>query len=229
MWIGRFPQKLDSSAISRIDGAYRYSIDHFEEDFIISVLEVSNFLDIPDGKDWAIKELPRIATFNPILQLKLAHRYWIDHWIEPAFKALMATPLQNITINEAAGISLPFYTILVKTKLKIEDHHRGIAFVAPLAQNDLLCNTPLKCCHSWGVEWLNRLAKQLFHPNASMTGHQVLQGLDTIWILGMCSLCEGRTIDWVKLTGVFVKEEFVKEAVQDLMAWQTNEPIRANM
>jgi hypothetical protein len=207
-----------------------YSTDHFEEEFMVSVLEVSNFLDIPDGKDWAIKELPGLATFNPVLQLELARRYRIDHWIEPAFKALVGTPLQNISIDEAARIGLPFYAILVKTKLRIEDHRRSIAFVAPVAKNDLLCDTPLKCCHAWATEWWHGLARQLLHPDAPMTGRQVLQGLENVRILGMCSSCERRTIDWVKSTGVFLKEEvFVDEAMQELMTWQTDEPIRANM
>jgi hypothetical protein len=54
------------------DVTFSCSTNHFQEDFIVSVLEVSNFLDIPDGKEWAIKELPGLATFSPILQLELA-------------------------------------------------------------------------------------------------------------------------------------------------------------
>jgi len=108
------------------DVTFSYSTDHFWEDFIVSVLEVLNFLNIPDGKEWAIKEFPGLATFSPILQFKLTWRYCIDQWIEPAFQALMNITLQDININEAARIGLPFYNILVCTKFQIE------AIVGPL-------------------------------------------------------------------------------------------------
>jgi hypothetical protein len=75
------------------DMTFSYSTDYFQEDFIVSVLEVSNFLDISDGKEWAIKELPGLATFSPLLRLELAQKYSIDQWIELAFQALMTVPL----------------------------------------------------------------------------------------------------------------------------------------
>ena len=81
---------------------FSYSTDHFQEDFIVLVLKVSNFLDIPDGKEWAIKELPGLATFSPLLQLELTQKYHIDQWIEPAFRALMTVPLQDINVDKAA-------------------------------------------------------------------------------------------------------------------------------
>jgi hypothetical protein len=69
------------------DMTFSYSTDHFQEDFIVSVLEVSNFLNIPDGKEWAMKELPGLVTFSPLLQLELAQKYYIDQWIELAFQS----------------------------------------------------------------------------------------------------------------------------------------------
>jgi hypothetical protein len=212
------------------DVTFSCSTNHFQEDFIVSVLEVSNFLDIPDGKEWAIKELPGLATFSPILQLELAWKYRIDQWIEPAFRALMNIALQDINIDEAARIGLPFYNILVRTKFQIEDHRRTIAFVAPTVNKHFMCDTPSMCPHAWAAEWWNGLARQLLHPDTPLTGCQVSDGLDSVQIPGMCSSCQDRTISWVKMTGVLTREEnLVDEAVQELMSWQTDEPIRANM
>jgi hypothetical protein len=80
------------------------------------------------------------------------------------------------------------------------------------------------------TEWWNGLTRQLLHPDAPLTGHQVLQGLDSVQILGMCILCQEITITWVKTTGALLKENsFVEEAVRELMDWQTDKLIRAHI
>lgn len=211
---------------------YSYSEEHYQEDFIVSVLHVSNFLDIPDGKAWAIRELPQLATFNPILRLELARKYRIDDWVEPAFHSLMTLPLHNIEVEEAARIGLPFYNILVRTKLKIENHRRDMAFVPPPAENDIdRCDTPCHCCLSWSKEWWNGVGRQLLHPDTPMTGRQVFEGLDNVRIPGMCGPCQEKTFEKVKQMSeaFFMEEGFVSEALAEMMCWQTDEPIRASM
>jgi hypothetical protein len=93
-----------------------------------------------------------------------------------------------------------------------------------------MCDTPLTCCHAWSTEWWNGLARQLLHPNAPLTGHKVADGLDSVQIPGMCQSCQELTITWVKHTGALLKEDtFVDEAIGELMGWQSDEPIWANM
>ena len=196
----------------------------------MSILKLSVFLDIKDGEEWALTELPRLTTFTSALKLEVARRYRVDHWVEPAFRQLIRTPLHNFEMADVLSIGLPYYCIIVKTKAQIDDHRRNIAFRAPDVVNDIFCKSKMACSISWSMEWWRGIAKQLLHPDAALTGREVLAGLDDVRLPHMCLECQQQSIDWVKSTGVFVKEEtMVDEAVMEVMKLQTDEPIRASL
>jgi hypothetical protein len=80
------------------------------------------------------------------------------------------------------------------------------------------------------VEWWSGIRKQLLHPDAALTGWEVLAGLDNVLLPRMCLNCQQQSIDWVKTTGVLVKEEkMVDKALKQMMRLQMDEPIRASM
>jgi len=118
----------------------------------------------------------------------------------------------------------------MKTKAKIDQHRRILAFSAPDAVTDPLCSDRGVCSVAWTSEWWWGLAKQLLHPDAALTKQEILAGFNTVMIPGMCDLCQTRSIEWVRARNVFVMEEgFVTDAVKEAMAIQTDEPIRASM
>jgi hypothetical protein len=170
------------------------------------------------SKYWALAELPRLLTFSPALKLEVARRYRVDHWVEPAFRELMNIPLQNFDISDVHRIGLSYYAILVNTKAKIDDHRRSIAFRTPDVISGLFCTTKAACAISWASEWWRGIGKQLLHPEAALTGRQVLAGLDNVRLPRMCSDCQEQSIEWVKTTGAFVKEEkFVDDGLKEII------------
>jgi hypothetical protein len=209
---------------------HRYSPELYQVEAMMSVLKLSVFLEVKDGEDWALAELPRLEAFSPSLQLEVARKYRVDHWVEPAFRELMRIPLQNFDLTDVFRIGLQYYAILVNTKARIDDHRRNIAFRAPDVVNDIFCKRKAACGISWNVEWWSGIGKQLLHPDAALTGREVLAGLDSVRLPRMCLDCQQQSIDWVKATGVLAKEEkMVDEALGQVMGLQTDEPIRASM
>jgi hypothetical protein len=191
---------------------------------------MSVFLEIDDGREWAVEHLPRHPDFTPSLQIYLARLYGIDHWVEPAFRQLMSTPTTDLSTLDAERIGLAYYHILIKTKAQIDQHRRSVAFSAPDAVNDPFCVTAAACTVSWISEWWRGLAPQLLHPDAALTEQEILSCFDQVMIPGMCDSCQAMSIDWVKAREVFMQEEkIMAEAVKEVMSLQTDEPIRASL
>jgi hypothetical protein len=196
----------------------------------MSILKLSVFLEVKDGENWALAELPRLSNFSPALKLEVARKYRVDNWVEPAFRELMTIPLQDFEISDVHRIGLTYYAILVNTKAKIDDHRRSLAFRAPDIVCGIFCTTKAACAISWASEWWRGIGKQLLHPEAALTGRQVHTGLDNVRLPYMCLDCQQQTIEMVKSTGAFIKEEkMVDDALEQIMMLQTDEPIRASM
>jgi len=210
--------------------ACRHSTKNLTVGFLSSVLKLSVFLEIADGEEFATTRLPTLPDFMPVLQMYLGRLYRIDHWVELAFRKLMTLPSAQLQLEDAQRMGLPFYHVLMKTKVRIDQHRRNLAFSAPKAVTDPLCLTSMACSVSWTSEWWRGLAKQLLHPDAALNKQEILAGFDTVMIPGMCDSCQTQSIEWVKARNVFMLEEsYIEEAVKEVMAIQTEEPIRAAM
>lgn len=101
---------------------FRYSPELHKVEAIMSVLKLLVFLEVKDGMDWALAELPRLSAFSPALKMEVAQKYCVDNWVESAFQELMKIPLQNFKVLDVLHIGLTYYAILVHTKARIDDH-----------------------------------------------------------------------------------------------------------
>ncbi|KAH0826073.1 hypothetical protein J3R83DRAFT_5813, partial [Lanmaoa asiatica] len=96
--------------------------------------------------------------------LQLGRLYHVDHWVEPAFRDLMARPLSSISRVEAQCMGLEYFYILSHTKALVEENYRAIAYTEPkLVQADA-CKTSGQCAIVWKDEWWNGVTWQLLHP-----------------------------------------------------------------
>ena len=61
------------------------------QEFLISVLKLSDFYQINSGFQYAVAELKRLSpmAFDPSLKLQLGRQFWIHEWVEPSFRAMM--------------------------------------------------------------------------------------------------------------------------------------------
>ena len=85
---------------------HRYSPELYQVEAMMSIFKLSVFLEVKDGEDWALAELLRLKAFSPSLQLEVARKYQVDHWVEPAFRELMRIPLQNFNLMDILCIGL---------------------------------------------------------------------------------------------------------------------------
>jgi hypothetical protein len=99
---------------------HRYLSELYQVEAMMSILKLSVFLEVKDGEDWALTELPRLKAFSPSLQLEVAGKYRVDHWVEPAFRGLMRILLQKFDLMDVLHIGLQYYAILVNTKTTIK-------------------------------------------------------------------------------------------------------------
>jgi hypothetical protein len=109
------------------------------------VLKLLAFFEINHGYQYAIAELTHPLPLETSLKLQLGCLYCVDHWVEPAFRDMMAQPLSSVSRIEAHHMGLDYYYILSHTKAVVEDNYRAIAYTEPnLVQPDE-CKTPLQC------------------------------------------------------------------------------------
>ncbi|KAF8128142.1 hypothetical protein EV363DRAFT_1340831 [Boletus edulis] len=208
-----------------------YAGEQHREEFLISVLKLSDFFEITHGSQYAITELSRLESFDASLKLQLGRQYRVDHWVEPAFRDLLSRPLSSISRAEACRMGLEYFYILAHTKSLVEGSCRSIAYTAPPHVQPPICTTPSRCEASWKEEWWNGIARQLLHPYDPSCGHEILAWLDDAEIPGLCAACKEATISELKdkqMDVLFQEEEVVNTAVMEIMALQTDEPIRAS-
>ncbi|KAF8435973.1 hypothetical protein L210DRAFT_3549710 [Boletus edulis BED1] len=150
---------------------------------------------------------------------------------QPAFRDLLSRPLSSISRAEACRMGLEYFYILAHTKSLVEGSCRSIAYTAPPHVQPPICTTPSRCEASWKEEWWNGIARQLLHPYDPSCGHEILAWLDDAEIPGLCAACKEATISELKdkqMDVLFQEEEVVNTAVMEIMALQTDEPIRAS-
>ncbi|KAJ6626417.1 hypothetical protein B0H10DRAFT_2211307 [Mycena sp. CBHHK59/15] len=106
-------------------------------------MKLSSFFKIEDGIAHCIEEVThRGEDFHPTLQFQVARHYRVGHWIDPAFRRLMAMSILFLDVYHTVQIGLYGYFWLVQTKAKIQELRTKITFHVPPVINDADCNTP---------------------------------------------------------------------------------------
>jgi hypothetical protein len=120
------------------------------EEFLISVMKLSTFFDIPDGLAYTTQELTRRGNqLHPATQFELARCFGIDIWVEQAFRRLVEKDLTSLSSAQVSQIGHSGYFYLTQTKAKIQALRTKIAFHVPPIVNSADCETPGTCLYSW--------------------------------------------------------------------------------
>ena len=190
------------------------------------MLKLSAFFEINHGYQYAIAELTRPSPLETSLKLQLGRLYRVDHWVEPAFRDMMARPLPSISRIEAHRMGLDYYYILSHTKAMVEDNYWAIAYTEPNLMQPDGYKTPLQCTAVWKDEWWNGVAWQLLHPETPCRGDDLLDLLDKTDIPGLCSLCKEAILRRMKDLDVLKTDMVLQDiAVFEVMEFQTDEHI----
>ncbi|KAJ7101896.1 hypothetical protein C8R44DRAFT_988260 [Mycena epipterygia] len=182
------------------------------DEFYVSVLQLSTFFQLEDGVQYAIAELERKGdNFDPALQFQLEY--------------------SSIQLRQLGQIGDIGCYHLIRTKDQIRKLRARLAFGTPALRPFKDCNTPGTCNWSWRREWWAGFARLIHHPDVHLPFSAIpdkLYEVQMAGIDGVCDDCLRLTINSILEDGKFGKEEeYISDAVGALMAYQTDEPIRA--
>lgn len=191
------------------------------------LLEMSHFYQVPNGRKHAIAKLEVRRDFSPALQLYCARQWHIAAWVEPAVKGLLASPIEDITFDEARVLGLDVFLFIVQTQARIERHRRKCALYPPVQPiHDIGCVARSKCEASWRQAWWGEhdragVAKGLLHPVKPMSAREVVAKLDHLQTDWMMPECVELTLAALQGTeekpGVFfLEEKLLRDAIAEL-------------
>ena len=140
-----------------IHNSYGSSNSELErQEFLISVLKLSDFYQIDLGFQYAVVEFKHLSpmVFEPSLKLQLGHQFQIHEWVEPSFCVMIERPVSSISCLEAHRMGMEYFWILMRTKAQVDKHYHALAYTEPrLDQLDGLCDTPWACSVSEIESW----------------------------------------------------------------------------
>ncbi|KAJ3483571.1 hypothetical protein NLJ89_g12051 [Agrocybe chaxingu] len=201
-----------------------------QDEFLIDVLNLSTYLEIQDGIDYAIHQFETRTFFCPILRFYLARAYRIDNWIASAFRELMQHPILTFTLEDAWRIGILAYHKLMETRAHVDGLVRGLAYNPPQVANAPECQTHEECDIAWQNEWLDQIAFELLHPDRHFEGRLMLERVEQANIPDMCDACHQQTISAIQSTGIFERDtKLIDDAITELMRHQTDEQIRVSL
>lgn len=186
----------------------------------MSLLKMSDCFEVVDGRSHALSQLEGHPDLDLATKLLICYQYRVIPWLAPAFRALAALPLHQLTESDMCRIPPKFLHSLVTVKHKITTHRLTLAAVPPPAVNGFNCLTPATCSHGWQTAWKNGPSEMFRHPDVHYSGRTVLVALEGAHISGVCSGCIEQSVANVKASGsLLVEEDFVEDMVTELTAW----------
>ncbi|KAK7019537.1 hypothetical protein R3P38DRAFT_3553473, partial [Favolaschia claudopus] len=172
--------------------------------------------------EMAKKHLALCPDLHPATFLNLAMHWHIDDWLEPAFRALLRTPLSSLTSPQLSEIGYSAYLHVAETKERISAHRALCALQAPPVVHHDTCRGAEPCTSAWKYAWWGEAEKRgaaagFVHPNL-VPIQKIMIGLANIVISWqMSSGCRKLTLESLFRTEIVLKEEqFIREALEQL-------------
>ncbi|KAF8507351.1 hypothetical protein JB92DRAFT_2815395 [Gautieria morchelliformis] len=171
---------------------YRFSPEFPTLSSLISILELSTFLDMDIARAFAIQALGAANMgLSSAYRLSLGLSYHISEWIEPAFKDLMHTPANRIPAEDFVHLGPLVCHLVASTQAEIRALRLSIAFnpLIPPSHHPSCKNTVLACQAAWESAWWDGLARHYLHPDYPLSPHEALSKLETTNIIGVTTAC----------------------------------------
>ncbi|KAK6992800.1 hypothetical protein R3P38DRAFT_2568841 [Favolaschia claudopus] len=172
--------------------------------------------------EMAKKHLAVCPDLHPANFLNLAMNWHIEEWIEPAFRALLRTPLSSLTSSQLRELGYSAYLHVAETKERISKHRALCALQAPPVVHHNACRGAEACTSAWKYAWWGEAEKRgaaagFVHPNL-IAIEKIMNGLANIVISWqMTSGCRKLTLESLFRTEIVLKEElFIREALNEL-------------
>lgn len=175
-------------------------------------------------REKTIAAILRLTEFRPALQYHLGLKNSIPEWTATGFRGLMALPFESLAWADIERMGLVPFTTVIQTKHAIEQHHKRVAFWPAEPVLASTCDSSIRCAVRWRLDWWNKVAKHLLHPDPdaglSLQGGALVQALEDAEIDGMCLACKALTMEKVKRSGVLTtwEDTMVEDVIQRMLS-----------
>ena len=183
-----------------------------------TVLRLGHFFQYEVAQEAAAAALERVPSFNAISKYALGLKFGIPRWVVSGFKELVSPGThRQLTCEEVERLELMPYHAIVQTQARIEAHRRLIAYSIPAICHIKGCPSELDCSIAWKLEWKNKVAPHLMHPESATSGRQVLLLLEMEEIHEVHSGCRLEMVERMRRSGILTHEEqIIEEALRSL-------------
>ncbi|KAJ7133421.1 hypothetical protein C8R44DRAFT_730584 [Mycena epipterygia] len=222
LWIqpnpGQFEIFLECVFLELGHGNQTRSIEFWQ-----TALEMADFFDAEKVKNVAIVGLDKHNEFDPFLRLDLAIQYKIHHWVEPAFRTILLTPLESLSESQIDLLGFTAYIILATCHSKTTKHRILCSLTTPPVVHSPSCSNYDGCRKSWEHAWWGEAKKHgvaiaLIHPTRVPAKQiaKALADIATSWHMSISC----RTLTVRSLTGItdrlMMEENYIKIAVKEI-------------
>lgn len=183
-----------------------------------TVLRLGHFFQYEVAQEAAAAALERVPSFNAISKYALGLKFGIPRWVVSGFKELVSPGThRQLTCEEVERLELMPYHAIVQTQARIEAHRRLIAYSIPAICHIKGCPSELDCSIAWKLEWKNKVAPHLMHPESATSGRQVLLLLEMEEIHEVHSGCRLQMVERMRRSGILThEEEIIEQALRSL-------------
>jgi hypothetical protein len=126
---------------------------------------------------------------DPVDLISLACRYRIDGWIEPMFRRLVDTPLQDISLAKARKLPLEIIYGLMQVHAAVGEHYRLIAAEPPPLVHGENCPSNKRCADDWYATWWNGMGRFLLDARHPLGWKEAVRRLEHLQFGGMGKDC----------------------------------------
>ncbi|KAF8574271.1 hypothetical protein K439DRAFT_1550709 [Ramaria rubella] len=171
---------------------YRRNLQSPPLDALKDILELATFLEMEISRSFAIQALASpTLNLSPATRLSLAISFRIGDWIEPAFREMITTPANHMSLEDFTQLGPPVTYLIMATQAAIRSHCLVVAY---------------------------NLLKPPSHDVASAIGRQpaspqdIISKLENTPIIGVTTACQLQAIEIIKQQHIFEVEDDMKQA-----------------
>ncbi|RPD54151.1 hypothetical protein L227DRAFT_616368 [Lentinus tigrinus ALCF2SS1-6] len=201
-----------------LDFQLRHRLPCDDERALVMILRLGHFFQYEAAQVAAATALERLPSFSAVSKYALGLKFGIRRWVIDGFTALVSPDKHcQLTQAEVEQLELMPYHAIVQTRASIEAHRRSIAYTVPPMCHAKGCLSDIDCGVAWKLEWKNKVAAHLMHPEEAIRGQAILSMLEEKEIHEVSKTCRLGMVERIKESGVLTYEDqIIEQALRSL-------------
>ncbi|RDX47477.1 hypothetical protein OH76DRAFT_1419543 [Lentinus brumalis] len=200
-----------------LDYQLRHRLPRNDQQALTVILRLGHFFQYEAAQVDAAAALEQLPGFDAVSKYVLGLKLGIRGWVIGGFTDLVSPGARQLTREEVERLELMPYHAIMETRARIEAHRRSIAYSIPPMSHAKGCPSDIDCGVAWKLEWKNKVAPHLMHPDEAVRGRAILDLLEKKEIHEVHAACRLGMVEHMKISGVLTYEDqIVEQALQTL-------------